>query len=77
MVNEEASPGRLTGWLPMSLGVLATVLGALWTLQGLDVVADSQMSNVRIWAVIGPVVAAVGLLLIVLGARSRSRAKRP
>ena len=69
------SQPRLTGWTPMAAGVLAVVLGGLWTLQGLDVVEDSMMSGVSMWAVIGPIVAAAGLILVVIGVRRRSRAK--
>ena len=66
----------LKGWTLMTLGVLAVVLGGLWTLQGLDVIGGSVMSGVSMWAVIGPIVAVVGLLLIVVGVRRRSRAKQ-
>ncbi len=66
---------KLTGWTPMAIGVLAVVLGGLWTLQGLDVVEDSAMSGVSAWAIIGPIVAVVGLILIVIGVRRRTRAK--
>ena len=75
--DDPAVPVRtLKGWLPMSLGVLAIVVGALWTLQGLDVVTDSRMSDVRLWAIIGPIVAVAGLVLVVAGVRRRTRAKR-
>ncbi len=77
MVNEPASaPKRLIGWLPMALGVLAVVVGSLWTLQGFDVLTDSRMSGVGIWSVIGPVVAIAGLILIIAGERMRSRARK-
>ena len=76
MVNEPVAHRKLTGWLPMTLGVLAVVVGALWTLQGFDVLTGSRMSGVGIWALIGPVVAVAGLVLIVLGERARARAKR-
>ncbi len=76
MVNEQASPPRLHGWLLMSLGVLALVLGALWTLQGLDILTDDRMSGVRIWAIVGPVAAVAGLALVVIGERVRARAKK-
>ena len=66
----------LTGWTLMALGVLAVVLGGLWTLQGLDVLGGSVMSGVSMWAVIGPIVAAVGLVLITAGVRRRSRTRR-
>jgi len=57
--------------------VLAVLLGALWTLQGLGVMDNgSVMSGVTAWAVIGPVVAVGGLVLVVIGVRMRSRAKR-
>ncbi|RZU49029.1 hypothetical protein EV385_0763 [Krasilnikovia cinnamomea] len=65
----------MRGWLAMSLGLLAVVLGAVWTLQGLDVLTDSAMSGVTAWAVIGPVVAVGGLALIVIGLRQRSRGR--
>jgi hypothetical protein len=67
---------KLRGWLPMSLGVLALVVGALWTVQGLDVVTESAMSGKSIWAIVGVAIAAIGLILIILGVRVRSRAKR-
>jgi hypothetical protein len=56
--------------------VLAIVLGAVWTLQGLDVLTDAQMSGQQLWAEIGPGVAAAGLILIIVGVRLRTRAKR-
>ena len=66
----------LAGWLPMTLGLLLVVLGAVGTLQGLNVLRDSLISGVRAWAVAGPGVAFVGLILIVTGVRIRSRSKR-
>ena len=69
-------PVALKGWTLMVVGLLGVVLGGLWTLQGLDLVSGSVMSGQRIWAMIGPGVAVVGLILIVLGVRRRSRSKR-
>jgi hypothetical protein len=60
----------------MVLGLLALVLGTVWTLQGLDVLSDSKMSGVTAFAIIGPILALIGLVLIVVGMRSRSRSKR-
>ena len=59
----------------MVVGVLCIVLGGLWTLQGLDIVGGSMMSGVSIWAVIGPALAVVGLVLIILGVRRRNRSR--
>jgi hypothetical protein len=77
MVNEAATPPKkLKGWLLMALGVLALVVGALWTLQGLDIVTDSRMSGVRVWSIVGPVIAIAGLVLIIVGVRVRARSKQ-
>jgi membrane associated rhomboid family serine protease len=69
MVNEP----KLTGWTPMVVGALCIVLGGLWTLQGLDIVGGSVMSGVSFWAIVGPVVVVVGLVLIVIGVRRRNK----
>jgi len=66
----------LKGWTLMVTGLLAVVLGGLWTLQGLDMVAGSVMSGVRIWAIVGPAVVLGGLVLIVLGVRRRTKYKQ-
>ena len=56
--------------LSLVLGVLLIAVGLLWTLQGLGVVGGSVMSGVRLWAVIGPLVALLGIVLA-LGSRRR------
>jgi hypothetical protein len=66
----------MKGWPWLTLGLLAVVLGLLWTAQGLDLLGGSVMSGVTIWAVIGPIVAVAGLVLIVLGIRIRARSKQ-
>ena len=60
-----------SSWLWLTGGLLAAVLGALWTLQGLNLLDGSVMSGVTVWAIIGPVVAVAGLALIVVGVRKR------
>jgi hypothetical protein len=65
------------GWVPLTLGLLAVVVGAVWTLQGLGTLGGSVMSGVTAWAIIGPVVAVVGLVLIVIGLRTRSHGRHP
>ena len=56
--------------LSLVLGVLLVAVGLLWTLQGLGVVGGSVMSGVRLWAIVGPFVALLGIVLA-LGARRR------
>ena len=59
--------------LQAGLGVLLVLMGVIWTLQGLDVIKGSAlMSGKTLWAVIGPVVAIVGVLLVARGMRARA-----
>jgi len=56
------------------IGVLLVLAGAVWTMQGLDVFGGTGgMNGHKIWAVIGPIVAVLGIGLVVAGARGRSR----
>ena len=57
------------------VGVAAVLAGLVWTLQGLGYVGGSFMSGATMWAIIGPVVALAGLVLIVIASRSRRRAR--
>lgn len=56
--------------LALGIGILLVLVGVLWTLQGLDIVGGSGMSGVAIWAVIGPFVALIGIV-VALGARRK------
>jgi hypothetical protein len=56
---------------PLVIGVVAVAIGVVWTLQGLGYLAGSVMTDERIWAVIGPFVAAAGLVSIIVGVRAR------
>lgn len=61
----------------MVLGVLAAAVGVVWTLQGLGYLGGSAMTGERLWAVIGPIVALGGLVLVAAGLRSRRRGGAP
>jgi len=61
------------GWFPFALGLLALTLGALWTLQGLGHLDGSVLTGHRLWAIVGPILALAGMLLIVTGLRIRAR----
>ena len=50
--------------VPIALGVLMTVAGVVWALQGLGYIGGSSMSGKSLWAVIGPIVAAMGVSLL-------------
>jgi hypothetical protein len=56
-------------------GVAAVLAGLVWTLQGLGYVGGSFMSGARLWAVVGPLVALAGLVLIRFGLRLRRRVR--
>jgi hypothetical protein len=56
----------------VTVGILMLVVGALWTFQGLGYLKGSPMTGVRTWAVIGPIVAGLGVALAIVGfGRSR------
>ncbi|MGW5670300.1 hypothetical protein [Micromonospora sp. NPDC003776] len=63
----------MRGWFRLTMGLLAVVLGALWTVQGLGYVDGSVMSGRRVWAVVGPVVVLIGLVALWYGMRARRR----
>ncbi len=47
----------------MVVGLLLAVVGALWTFQGLGYVGGSPMTDESVWAVVGPIVAGLGVAL--------------
>jgi hypothetical protein len=57
--------------LPITLGLLMVVVGAVWTFQGLGYLEGSPMTGQRTWAIIGPVVAGLGVALAYVGVRGR------
>ena len=53
------------------VGLLLVLVGVLWTLQGLDIIGGSGMSGKTLWAVIGPIVALIGLGMMIARLRGR------
>lgn len=60
-------------WL-IWLGVLLTVVGVIFTLQGLGYIGGSVMTGVTLWAVVGPIAAVIGLAMAITGLRRRTAA---
>lgn len=58
---------RTANTLLLAVGGALVLMGVLFTLQGLGFVGGSAMSGDRTWAVIGPVLAVVGLLALGAG----------
>ena len=54
-----------------ALGVVLVLVGALWTLQGANLLGGSFMSGSRLWLVIGLVALVAGIWLVVRGVRTR------
>lgn len=46
-------------------GILLVIVGLVWLFQGLGLLGGSVMTGLTLWAVVGPVVAALGVALIV------------
>ncbi|NUT33852.1 MAG: hypothetical protein HOV79_12350 [Hamadaea sp.] len=55
------------GWLVV--GILMVLAGGVWTLQGVGVLGGSSMTGDTTWAIVGPIVAAAGLVGILIGVR--------
>ena len=51
-------------------GVVLVMIGCVFTLQGLGYLAGSPMTGVGLWAVIGPILVVIGIVLIVRAART-------
>ncbi len=47
--------------LPVTLGALMFVVGAVFTLQGLGYLEGSPMTGVTFWAIVGPLLAGLGV----------------
>jgi hypothetical protein len=62
--------GRVIG---LTLAVLMVIAGALWTFQGLGYVGGSFMSGSETWAIIGPIVAGLGVALAISVVRGGGR----
>ena len=54
------------------VGVVVTLFGLLWALQGFGVVGGSPMSNTTTWSIIGPIVALIGIAIAVGAPRRKS-----
>jgi hypothetical protein len=58
-------------WVWLIIGVIAVLVGIVWTLQGLSVLGGSVMTGNKVFVVVGPIVAVIGLVLVGIGARRR------
>jgi hypothetical protein len=63
-------------WPFLIPGVVLSAIGAVWTLQGFNVLGGSVMSGSPLWATIGPMVLVVGLALIAIAVGIALRRRR-
>jgi hypothetical protein len=52
--------------LGLSIAGVMVLVGALWTGQGLGWIGGSSMSGESFWAIVGPIVAGLGVALIIV-----------
>jgi hypothetical protein len=57
--------------LAVVVGVVMLLLGGLWTFQGLGYVGGSVMTGSDTWAIVGPLVAGLGVALVIVGLQRR------
>jgi len=60
----------------VTVGGLLVLAGIVFGLQGLGVLGGSAMSGKTLWAVLGPVIALVGVVLVAGGLRVGDRHRR-
>lgn len=53
-------------WPLIAVGVILVAVGLVWTLQGFNVLGGSVMSGSTLWAIVGPIVVVVGVVVIAL-----------
>jgi hypothetical protein len=53
------------------VGAIVALLGVIFSLQGFGVLQGSPMSSTTFWAVAGPIIVGVGLVIVWLGTRRR------
>lgn len=61
---------RIKASLLRGFGIVAVLLGILWAGQGANLIGGSSMTGQPMWLVIGLLLAAVGVILLVLASRA-------
>jgi hypothetical protein len=59
--------------LAITVGVVMVLFGAVFTFQGLGVIKGSAMTGVQMWAILGPIIAGLGVALAYVGFASTRR----
>ena len=64
---------KATGWF-VPLGLVLVLVGLVWTAQGVGLLEGSPMTGETMWAIIGPMVAGLGVALVWAAFRGRRSA---
>jgi hypothetical protein len=59
-------------WVLLVIGIVLVLMGAVWALQGLNVLTQGAMAGHLKWTAIGGVLFVVGIVLILMGVLRRS-----
>jgi hypothetical protein len=62
---------RKPAWVVV--GIVVALAGLVFTLQGMGVIKGSAMSSTTFWAVAGPIIVVVGVVVAGVGASGRRR----
>lgn len=57
--------------LAVVAGLAMLLAGGVWTFQGLGYLEGSPMTGVQTWAIVGPLVAGLGVALMIVGISRR------
>ena len=57
------------------LGVVMLVVGGVFTFQGLGYLEGSPMTGEDFWAIVGPLIAGLGVALIIVALQNRGRGR--
>ncbi|RNL79254.1 hypothetical protein [Nocardioides marmorisolisilvae] len=63
----------MKGSLITPLGLVMVLVGCVWFAQGIGWLHGSSMTDETLWAVVGPVVAAVGAIIAGVGLTATAR----
>ena len=58
-------------WILIGVGIVLILLGGLWTLQGVGILAGSVMTGQTFWATVGAILLIIGVVLCAIGVRRR------
>ena len=56
----------------ITIGAIVAVMGVIFMFQGLGVIGGSAMTGSTLWAILGPIIALAGIVLVVVGLRRKS-----